>query len=105
MQKIFSDMQELIRYGAIPPKTGLAREAFFLRRQIRRTEELIDRKQQEFVEAGGCPCCFWAAAGGYSGRLWFLSDKNERREARLKYIEAKLKASTADNKDKENEFS
>lgn len=64
-----------------------------LRAAIKRTDATIERARDEFLDDGGCPCCFWAAMGGYSGKLWRLSEKNERRQKWLAILESRKKGS------------
>jgi len=77
---------------------GLRREMLDLKVAIRTTDILLKDMRRDYYDQGGCPCCIEDAHGGDAGDYSRLIDKNERREARLKWIEEKL-ASSPINKD------
>lgn len=68
-----------------PRLHGLALERFHLVKQIQRTEDTMQRMARDFWSRGGI-CCPGCGVPGYSE----LSNKQDRRRARLGQIDKKL---------------
>lgn len=92
MLEFLRELYEFITKPSAPKKQlrGLASERWYLQRNIERTNKKIDSIYEECIQIGICPCCVSAFCGGTSGKYSMLIAKNERRQARLDYINKKI---------------